>query len=259
MKNTNPFNVPGTPIARLGQRSDARVKLVVAAVVVATVVLFSGLFIQGCQRTPATNAANGDNPAMGAAPDTSGAALAEHPVGTNAITPAAPETSTSNAIASATSPSDASTPSTGAPASPTKDYTVVKGDSCYKIAKANHVTMKALTDANPGIDSGKLKIGQTLKIPQAPESVAATAPASTPATGAKATASMASASLSTSTSLTGEANYVVKSGDTLGHIAKTHGTTVKAIKVANGLTSDRIPVGKTLKLPPAKAPAVAPA
>ena len=45
--------------------------------------------------------------------------------------------------------------------------------------------------------------------------------------------------------------YTVKSGDNLTHIAKTHGTTVKAIEAANGLTSDRIAVGTKLKMPEA--------
>jgi LysM repeat protein len=45
--------------------------------------------------------------------------------------------------------------------------------------------------------------------------------------------------------------YVVKSGDTLSRIAKTHGTTIQAIEAANGLTDDRILVGAKLKIPTA--------
>jgi LysM repeat protein len=48
-----------------------------------------------------------------------------------------------------------------------------------------------------------------------------------------------------------EALYVVKSGDSLTRIAKVHGTTVKALKAANGLESDRIVVGARLKIPTA--------
>jgi len=48
-----------------------------------------------------------------------------------------------------------------------------------------------------------------------------------------------------------EAVYVVKPGDNLTHIAKTHGTTVKALKAANNLSNDRIVVGARLKLPSA--------
>ena len=45
--------------------------------------------------------------------------------------------------------------------------------------------------------------------------------------------------------------YVVKSGDTLGRIARAHGTTVKAIEAANGLNGDRIVVGLKLTIPEA--------
>jgi hypothetical protein len=45
--------------------------------------------------------------------------------------------------------------------------------------------------------------------------------------------------------------YVVKSGDTLTRIARTYGTTVKAIETANGLNGDRIAVGVKLTIPEA--------
>lgn len=255
VKSTNPFNVPGTPIARLGQKSDTRIKLVVAAVVVATVFLFSGLFIQGCQRQPTTGGASGDTQGAATTPDLSGTAIASTPAATNTVGTATTDAVTTNATAASSPfPSDSATPATSA--LPTKDYVVVKGDSFYKIAKANHITTKALTDANPGVDS-KLKIGQTLHVPQAPETAATTpagsTTATTPATSASASAGTdASSVASAKPAGTGEKKYVVKSGDTLGRIAKAHGTTVKAIKSANGLTSDRIAVGKTLKLPQGK-------
>ena len=51
--------------------------------------------------------------------------------------------------------------------------------------------------------------------------------------------------------------YTVKSGDTLGHLAKTFGTTVKTIQAENNLTTTSIKVGQKLKIP-AKAEAAAP-
>jgi LysM repeat protein len=45
--------------------------------------------------------------------------------------------------------------------------------------------------------------------------------------------------------------YVVKPGDSLTRIARTHGTTVKALKAANSLDNDRIVVGAKLKIPTA--------
>lgn len=47
----------------------------------------------------------------------------------------------------------------------------------------------------------------------------------------------------------GTSTYVVKSGDTLMRIARTHHTTVKALKSLNKLSTDRIVVGLKLKLP----------
>jgi len=49
----------------------------------------------------------------------------------------------------------------------------------------------------------------------------------------------------------------VKSSDTLTRIAKLHGTTIKAIRAENNLTTDHIKVGQKLKIP-AKVEAAAP-
>ena len=57
----------------------------------------------------------------------------------------------------------------------------------------------------------------------------------------------------------GDKTYKVKSGDTLSKIAAAHGTTVKAIRSINNLTTDKIKVGQELKLPAPKAAAPAPA
>ena len=43
--------------------------------------------------------------------------------------------------------------------------------------------------------------------------------------------------------------YTVKSGDSLTKIAKAHGTTIKAIRAENNLTTDHIKVGQKLKIP----------
>jgi LysM repeat protein len=115
---------------------------------------------------------------------------------------------------------------------------VVKGDSFYKIAKTSKVSVKALAGANLGVDSAKLKVGQVLHLPSGAELAAASA--STLPSSASATTGPSAVS------------YVVKRGDTLDRIARAHGTTVRAIKAANGLTSDRIVVGRSLKMPGTK-------
>jgi LysM repeat protein len=122
-----------------------------------------------------------------------------------------------------------------------KSYAVVNGDSFYKIAKVNGISVRALADANPGVDSARLKIGQILQVPASEASPTAT---SAPSTGLASTISRP------------EVLYVVKSGDTLSSIAKAQGTTVKSLKAANGLSGDRILAGAELKIPDAK-PAVA--
>ena len=40
------------------------------------------------------------------------------------------------------------------------------GDGLAKIAKAHGVTLAALEEANPGVDSKKLKVGQKLNLPK---------------------------------------------------------------------------------------------
>lgn len=45
--------------------------------------------------------------------------------------------------------------------------------------------------------------------------------------------------------------YLVKSGDTLTRIAKTHNTTIAALKTANNLANDKISIGEKLKIPSA--------
>ncbi|MGV3659361.1 MAG: LysM peptidoglycan-binding domain-containing protein [Prosthecobacter sp.] len=58
-----------------------------------------------------------------------------------------------------------------------------------------------------------------------------------------------SKSKSKSGSKSGGGTYAIKSGDTLGAIARKNGTTVAKLKAANGLSGDMIRAGKTLKIP----------
>lgn len=57
------------------------------------------------------------------------------------------------------------------------------------------------------------------------------------------------ASKSKSKSKGGSSTYTIKAGDNLGAIARKNNTTVAKIKAANGLKSDMIRAGKTLKIP----------
>ncbi|MDM5329796.1 peptidoglycan endopeptidase [Neobacillus sp. CF12] len=104
-------------------------------------------------------------------------------------------------------------------------YTVQKGDTLSKIALKYQTTVSDLKTWNE-LKSDMIFVNQTLK-------VSATEPAKPTSTTAN-----------TSTS-----EYVVKSGDYLGKIAKQFNTTVNELKSLNGLKSDLIYVGQKLKVP----------
>jgi LysM repeat protein len=124
-----------------------------------------------------------------------------------------------------------STPApTPAPA-PTVTWKVASGDTLTSIARRNGITVDELVAANaPKVTrNSPLSVGQVLTVPT---HAAAPAPA-TPVAAAD----------------TDARTYKVAAGDSLSKIASRNGTTVKALKDLNGLTSDGIREGEVLKLP----------
>jgi LysM repeat protein len=235
VKALNPFNAPGSPQAEQRRHRRERFKFVVWTIVVANVLLLMGMLIQGCQREPAAGETSTGNAAEKASSETNGTAMTQPPPDTNAPVTPTFDRPVTNTMAEATVTNAAPNPVQGG----AKQYVVVKGDSFYKIARGNGISMKALADANPGVSSAKLKVGQVLQLPVGAE---------------PATASSASATTHASTTVSASSSrYVVKVGDTLNRIARAHRTTVKAIKMANGLTSDRVAVGRVLKMPEPRA------
>lgn len=96
-------------------------------------------------------------------------------------------------------------------------YTVKSGDTLWKIATANGLTVSDLKTWN-NLTSDMLFINQTLTLLAPHTHVIYT-------------------------------SYTVKSGDTLWLIAKSAGTTAENLKTLNNLTSDIIFVGQVLKIP----------
>jgi LysM repeat protein len=222
-------------------------KLAVFCVLAVSVTGLMAMLIQGCKRTPPTdttpdaNVSPADTNTAVLPPDTNTVAegsnnAAAYPVSTNSVPIAV----------SAPIPAQVPVPPVAEAASAGAEYVVVKGDTFARIAKKNGVSVRALESANPAAQPTKLKVGQKLTLPAG-------------SNGSNTSAS--AAGVSTGTTDSGTELYVVKSGDTLTKIAKAHGTTVKAIKAANNLATNRISVGKKLKIPSkAEAPApVAPA
>jgi LysM repeat protein len=227
MNTSNPFNPPSS-LQEQKNKTRARFRLAVFVALGVAVIAIVPMLVQGCKREEPNPAPTVDTNPPPAMVDTNLASASNLP-------PALPPlTMPSNGAPTVVVPPPLA-PVTPAvtPAAGGNEYTVVHGDSFYTIAKKNGVSMKAVEDANPGVDPKKLKVGQKLSLP-ASAAAAGSAPAA------------AAAPEETDNSA---AAYTVKSGDTLTRIAKTHGTTVKALKAENSLTTDRIKVGQKLKIP----------
>src|SRR5207237_9616827 len=110
-----------------------------------------------------------------------------------------------------------------------------------KIAKANHVTLGELTKANPGLDPRKLKAGQKIQVPVASRM------ASSDVAG-KAALGFAEPKSDHNGAAAGSV-HVVKAGETLTRVAKQHNVSVKALRAANHLKTDRLIVGQKIKIP----------
>jgi len=240
---------PLVPQGTSPSKNKSTIRIAFFTILIVHVVFIGGLLIQGCTKDnppavdPAAGAktnstdismpANGDVAAIPAPTDSTPAATAIPATGVSAIPATGSPASTGATIATPT-PKPETPIATGA----THEYTIQKGDFLGSIAKKNGVSLKALQDANPGLNALRLQIGQKIQVPAGSTSVASSSVA--PA----ATADTASSDGS---------SYVVKSGDRLEKIAKSHGTTVKAIASLNGLKSiNSLKVGQKLKLPMAK-------
>lgn len=113
-------------------------------------------------------------------------------------------------------------------------YTIRKGESLSAIAARNQMSWRELAAYNYITDPNKIRVGQVILIPSKG--------GSTPAAPVRTVTPPAAPAASGST-------YVVQSGDSLSVIAQRNGTSVAALKSANGLSSDRLLVGQILKLP----------
>jgi len=223
MNQSNPFVPQGSLLEQQSKRRS-HLKMAVFGVLTLSVTSLAVMLIQGCKRELPPEATDMTAPTL----DTNAPAL----IDTNA--PAFVDTNPPVVVP----PMAVVPPVDPVPQAPAGvEYVVAKGDTLAIIARKNHLTVKSLEAANPGVVPTKLRIGQKLVLPAGSSAAPAAAANSTGA---------------------GVSSYVVKSGDTLMRIAKTHGTTVKAIQSENNLATTKINVGQKLKIP-VKAAAVAPA
>ncbi len=236
MNNDNPL-VPQSSLLEQKNQSRSRVKTAFFCVLAVHVLaILVALIAQGCKREPAPLPPppeplvplfdTSSTPVVEPAPVAPAPDLPPPPYGEPA--PPAP-----------VAPVVVPPPELAPPAPPVNEHVVVSGDSFYSLGKHYGVSVQAIADANPGVEPTRLRIGQRLNIP-APTGPAVGAPGGIPDAAA------------------GEQIHVVKSGDNLTKIANKYGVTVKALRSANHLVTDRILVGDKLKIP-GKAPAPAPA
>jgi len=224
MNNQSPLVPQGTMLEqKTNSKGRARVKIAVFFVLAIHGVGLLALLMQGCKGEKEAASTQTETNTFTASPQEF---QPTNPVVTNETNPPV------NPTVTTVPPATPGTPTAENPGVAT-DYVVAKGDNYSTIARSKKVSVKALTEANPGVEPTKLQIGQKLHIP------APTAPtvASTGNNGAPAT------------DATGDPLYTVRSGDTLIRIAQDHKTTVRAIRTANNLKTDSIKVGQRLKLP----------
>ena len=228
MNNQSPL-IPQGSLLEQKNKGRARVRIAVFVVLAIHGIGLLALLMQGCKKEPEVTGTTADQTPTNMAP-----AFVEP---TNAV----PLEAATNVSALPTNPPpalDTLPPTTlpTAPAGVATDYKVQQGDTFSSIAQKFHVSTKAISAANPGVVPTRLKIDQVLHIP------APTAPVTNGTT-------------TTAAAVPGGAQvYSVKSGDTLTKIASQFGVSLRALRAANSLTTDRIKVGQKLTIP-AKAPA----
>ena len=235
---------PLVPQGSLPDKGRSHFRITVLATVAVHVVLLCVLLIAGCNKKDTTDqAANPDNTGGLPVPQSTEPPPWPTPPPPPPVTPTQdnaglipPPFVPPNPVLP---PPVAFTPEPVAAVATGTEHTIVKGEFLSTIAKKYGIGWKAIEAANPGINPTRLKVGDKIKIP-APKSGAAP-----------------SAAVHTDTAVAVDGSsvktYKIKSGDNLMKIAKAHGVSVKAIRVANGLKTDQIKVGQSLKIP-VKAP-----
>lgn len=224
MNKPNPLVPQGT----LPDKGKAQIRITVFAILALHVVLLGVLLIAGCNKKTETD------------PTQDTGLPPVPPVETNWITPPPPApVETTIVTPPATQEVTTLTPLPPPPiveppvATGYTEHTISKGESFYTLGKKYGVGYKAITDANPGVNPNRLKIGDKIKIP----------PPRTPGAAAL------NGTIAPANGDGGVKTYKVKSGDNLGKIAKAYGVTVKQLRAANNLKTDQIKVGQTLKIP----------
>lgn len=125
-------------------------------------------------------------------------------------------------------------------------YKVQPGDSLSKIASRAGVTVRELVELNNIKDPNKIRVGQTLVLPDHAKSLPAAkiSAAAQPAVTKKPATKAESVKVPE-----GGTVYVVVAGDSLSKIASKHGVKLADLRAANKLSGDKILIGQKLIIP----------
>jgi LysM repeat protein len=127
-----------------------------------------------------------------------------------------------------------------------QSYKVQPGDSLSKIAAHAGVSVHELIELNNIKNPNKIRVGQTLVLPDYAKGIPA-GKAASPATHAA--PKKAQPRGETVKAPEGGSVYVVVAGDSLSKIAVKHGVKLANLRAANKLSSDKILVGQKLIIP----------
>ncbi len=245
MKGTNPIIPPGMNFEG-AKRGRSNMRMAVIVVVLLHIALFTGILFNACKQkdeeaSEGARETTAEEMAQITAPQPQPPPLPQPSLPT---TPALPDISglpplPSNAGATIPPPPTSAFPSspprlpapplTPAPiASTGTEHVIASGESFWTIGKKYGVSAKSIEGANPNVIPTRMKIGQKITIPPKPIAKPTPAPAV----------------------VDDGSTYIVKSGDTLGHIALRHGVRVNELKAANpNVIPTRMKIGQQLKMP----------
>jgi len=231
---------PLIPQGTLPSRGKSTFFFKVVMILTVHVVLIGGMLLQGCKDTNKTETTGTTSPDTNTAAAESSNLPPVSPTGmSNAATAPQQTGAQPPQVTQAPLPPVQPPPVTTAPMpltapAGTTEYVIASGDTLGAIAHKNGLTVKALTEANPGVNPRKLKVGQKIQIPA----------------GGTAVASAAAPGAAAADVATGDTTiYTVKTGDTLTRIAKLNHTSFKKIMALNDLKTTSIRVGQKLKVP----------
>lgn len=267
MNSQNMMN--GAPMMEQQTKSKSNILIPVLAILGVHVILLGALLLQGCKDKPSANVADNSivtnlptitfsNPPVIDAtatiqpppqPVVSAPPIVSPPVPAAAqpIQPAA----SANSTLMPPPVGQASTTTTTLPvAGGVTEHKIEAGETFATIAKKYGVSVDAIIKANPNVNPRRLQIGQIIKVPEHSEAtVTKTATSVASTTGSEKSQGSATATKTAAVSNSDAKIYVVKPGDNLTKISKAYGVSVRDLKAANNLTSERINVGQKLKIP----------